>query len=75
MFIRTLSGKTVVLEVFTCESVYAVKEKIQKETGVAVQQQQLVHSGRTLLDDDVLEKYDVHFEDTIYMVLKSGGKY
>ena len=56
------------------ESVYAVKVKIQEETGVAVEQQRLVHSGRTLLDDDVLQKYDIHFEDTIYMVLKSGGK-
>ena len=75
MFIRTLSGQTVILEMSISESVYAVKEKIQKETGVAVEQQRLVHSGRTLLDNDVLQKYDIHFEDTIYMVLKAGGKY
>ena len=74
VFIKTLSGLTVPLEVSTCGSVYAVKMKIQKIMGVAVAQQRLVHSGRTLSDDKTLEMYNIHREDTIYLVLKSGGK-
>ena len=72
-----LSGQTVLVvrDFYKSQTVKAIKQSIQEEIGLRVERQQLVHSGRTLLDDDVLEKYGIHDEDTIYLVLKSGGKY
>ena len=56
------------------ESVKDIKESIQGEIGLRVERQRLVHSGSTLLDDDDLDNGDIHDGDTIYLVLKSGGK-
>ena len=75
MFIRRLSGAIVPLRVYSInDSVYTAKMKIQEKTGVAAEQQRLVHSGRTLSDHYNFKMYDIHFGDTIYLVLKSGGK-
>ena len=74
MIIRTLSGVVVPLRVSIYESVHDAKMKIQEEMGVPVEQQRLVHSGRTLVDTNDLEMYRIDYGDTIYLVLISGGK-
>ena len=64
MFVTMLSGQT--QSVLLWVSVHEfVKMKIQEEMGVAVEQQRLVHSGRTVLDDDALEDFGIHRGDTI----------
>ena len=74
VFIKKSSGETVGLTVSMYESIHSVKTKIKQIIGITVEQQQLVHSGRTLSDDDILETYEIHYGDTITLVLKSGGK-
>lgn len=70
LFVKSLTGKTITVEVDPAATVAEVKEKITQLEGVPAHMQQLIFSGVSLADDRVLGTYNIQRESTIHLVVK-----
>jgi len=75
LFVKTLTGKTVSIEVEEGESIEDVKAKIAEKEGIPPEQQRLIFGGQQLQDSKNLDDYDVGDDSTLHLVLRlRGGK-
>ena len=73
IFLKTLSGKTIVMCVESSESISDLMVEIEKREGIPREEQRVLHAGRQLESQRTLADYSIQQESTLHLLLLLRG--
>jgi len=73
IYVKTLTGKILELQVFGNDSVDVVKSKLQEAEGIPAEQQRLILAGQQLEDEKTMEYYEIGSGSILHLVLRLRG--
>ena len=73
IFIKTLQGKTMTVNVNDEDTIESIKQKILDKEGIPIEQQRLVFNGKQLEDDQTVGGYNLENNSNIHLVLRLKG--
>jgi len=73
LFVKTLTGKTVSIEIEEGESIEDVKAKIAEKEGIPAEQQRIIFGGQQLQDGKTVDDYNIGDDATLHLVLRLRG--
>ena len=60
IFVKTLTGKTITLDVYESDTIKEVKEMFQDKEGIPPEQQKMIYAGKKLADHLTLGRLQYH---------------
>lgn len=70
IFIKTLNGKSITMEVTDSDTIESIKNRIHEKEGVPVDQQRLVFNGKQLENTNSVADYSISADSTVHLVLR-----
>jgi ubiquitin len=73
IFVKTLTGQTITLDVSDTDKIGDIKKKIQAKQQIPWDQQRLIFSGKELEDNKQVQDYDIDKASTLHLVIRLKG--
>lgn len=73
IFVKTLTGRTVTIEVYAEDTISQVKQKYHDKEAVPIEEQRLIYGAHELQDEKLVQDYDIQKDATLHLVLRLPG--